>query len=807
MTDRLPDYLRMHAQAAPCAGADIHMGDVRVTVITPRLIRIEQGAFTDEATLTVLRRDFCPCEFSVTRSDAGTIVDTGALRLCYQPGQPLDSLTITALTSPAFVWHYGQRPLQNLKGTTSTLDTADGACPLEDGLCALDGFACLDDSTSPRMTADGWFAGRENCTDVYFFGYGHDYTAAVQDYQRLTGAPGMLPAFALGNWWSRYHAYTDTEYLSLMDEFRRRDVPLSVGIVDMDWHLTDADGRNYWTDGWTGYTWNEQLFPDYRAFLRGLHDRGLKTALNLHPSSGVRPWEAQYEDMCRALGKDPAQLKPIPFNCLNPDFLKAYFEVLHFPYEEDGVDFWWMDWQQGTHYPSIAGEDYVPRDIEQITPLRMINHMHYLASRRNGQRGMIFSRYSGYGSQRYPIGFSGDTYITWRSLKFQPYFTATASNVGYGWWSHDIGGHMGGIRDDELTARWVQLGVFSPIFRLHSTRNTFTGREPWKYNRRAECIMSDCMRLRHQLFPYLYTMNRRAQAELLPLIRPMYHTHPECADAYQVPNEYWFGSEMVAAPITDPADASDLAPADVWLPAGCWTDMTTGYVYKGDQRLTVYRPMEEIPVFLKGGAIVPMQAHRPHENALGHSPDMHVLVAPGASNAFRLYEDDGESLAYEGGVYAETPLTLTWTADAASFTIGAAEGDLSLLPEKRTWTLHFRGWRKGCAFTVNGECCTAAYSPEDNTYTLTLPDLSAVSTAVIGITHPDGLTHNNTDARMKAIDRITRAQMLQDDKQDLLQLMDDEIARGAKNAKLSRLGTDRYPVLGGYLFELISQLD
>lgn len=810
MSQHLPEYLRMHADATPCAGAAVRIGDVRVTVITPRLLRIEQGAFTDDATLTVVSRSFCPCEFSVSHGETGDVIETGALRLCYQAGQPLKSLTITGLTHPAFVWQYGQKPMQNLKGTTSTLDTVDGACPLEDGICALDGFTFIDDSQSPRMTADGWFAGRESCTDVYFFGYGHDYTAAVQDYQRLTGVPGMLPAFALGNWWSRYHAYTDKEYLTLMDEFRRRDVPLAVGIVDMDWHLTDGDGRNYFKDGWTGYTWNDKLFPDYHAFLNALHDRGLKTALNLHPASGVRPWETQYEDMCRALGKDPAEKKPVPFNCLNPDFLKAYFEVLHFPYEKDGVDFWWMDWQQGRNYPHIAGEDYVPSDIESITPLRMLNHMHYLASQRDGHRGMIFSRYSGAGSQRYPIGFSGDTYITWPSLKFQPYFTATASNVGYGWWSHDIGGHMGGIRDDEMTARWVQLGVFSPIFRLHSTRNLFTGREPWKYNRRAEQVMSDCMRLRHQLFPYLYTMNRRAHAELLPLVRPMYHTHPECADAYQVPDEYWFGSEMIAAPITDPADESDLAPADVWLPEGIWTDMTSGYVYKGDQRLTVYRPLEEIPVFLKGGAIVPMQGHHAQDNTLGHSADMHVLVAPGASNAFRLYEDDGESLAYADGGYAETPLTLDWSENAATFTIGAAVGDASLLPDKRSWTVHFRGWRKGCAFTVNGESCPATYSPADNTYTVTLVELSACDSVVIAISHTDGLTHDNSDARDKAIERITRAQMLQDDKRDLLKLLDDEIARNlsgeASGVLRIRLRTDRYPSLGGYLFELVAQM-
>ena len=805
MSNRLPEYLRMRVNAAPNAKNVVTVGDVRITVITPRLIRIEQGAFTDEATQVVICRDFWPTECIIQLNKEQLFISTGYLNLHYKAGRPLETLTISANFHPVFKWHYGQKALQNLKGTTSTLDCVDGECPLEDGLCAIDGYAVLDDSASPLMTKDGWFAGRKPCTDVYFFGYGHDYTQAVKDYYRLTGAPGLLPAFALGNWWSRYHAYTDKEYLELMDNFRRHDVPLSVGIVDMDWHLVKV-GDRIQGDGWTGYTWNEELFPDYRTFIQGLHDRGLKTALNLHPCNGVRQWDVQYEAMCKALGKDPATKRKVPFNCLNPDFLKAYFEVLHFPYEKDGIDFWWMDWQQGSDYPTIAGEDYKKSDIEAISPLWMLNHMHYLASQREGGRGMIFSRYSGYGSQRYPIGFSGDSTTTWASLKFQPYFTVTASNVGYGWWSHDIGGHMAGIRDDELNARWVQFGVFSPIFRLHSTNSPFTGREPWKYNKRAESVITDFMRLRHQLFPYLYTMNRRVQAELLPLLRPMYHVNPECTDAYQVKNEYWFGSEMIVSPITDPADESDLARADTWLPEGVWTDFMTGYVYKGNQRLTVCRPMEEMPVFLKAGAIVPMQQHRCQENQLGMAKDMQVVVAPGASNAFRLYEDDGETLNFQQGAYAETPMTLDWSEKSATFTIHPVEGDASLVPEKRRWSVEFRGWRKGCRFAVNGASVEAVYSSENNTYVVTLPDVACGDRMVVTVTHEDGLLHDNSDWRERVIDRLIRAQINQDEKASYLKWADDTMAMPAARWKPLNTRPDLHPNLGAHLYELLRQV-
>jgi hypothetical protein len=144
------------------------------------------------------------------------------------------------------------------------------------------------------------------------------------------------------------------------------------------------------------------------------------------------------------------------------------------------------------------------------------------------------------------------------SLDFQPEFTATASNVGYGWWSHDVGGHIHGVRDDELATRWVQLGLFSPILRLHSTNNPFLVKEPWLYPLEARAAMGDALRFRHRLVPYLHTMNHRASAEGIPLVRPMYYLAPEEDRAYDVPNQFAFGSELLVAPITTRRDTVTL---------------------------------------------------------------------------------------------------------------------------------------------------------------------------------------------------------------------------------------------------------
>ena len=190
--------------------------------------------------------------------------------------------------------------------------------------------------------------------------------------------------------------------------------------------------------------------------------------------------------------------------------------------------------------------------------------------RATGRRPLTFSRYAGIGSHRYPIGFSGDTHITWESLDFQPYFTATASNAGYGWWSHDIGGHFKGYKDDELATRWVQLGVFSPIIRLHSGAQPVQHQGAVAVRRAAEAVMTDFLRLRHQLLPYLATMNRprarrRRAARAADVLRP-----PRRAPRPTTcPNQFMFGTELLVAPITSPADrATGLGRVRAWLPEG-----------------------------------------------------------------------------------------------------------------------------------------------------------------------------------------------------------------------------------------------
>ena len=743
----------------------------RFTVLTSRLIRMEQdadGQFEDRATQTVFYRDFPAVDYTVARENGVLRIETKELILTYTEGAAFaaDTLSIARKTAPLGVWHYGDK-LRQLGGTARTLDIANGEIPLEDGVLARCGYTVMEDKSRAVLSEDGWFAVRkENAIDAYFFGYGHAYRDCIADFYRLTGVPPLLPDYALGNWWSRYYPYTQKEYCELMERFERENIPFSVSVVDMDWHtdISDEDKDpneiSKLMTGWTGYTWNEELFPDYKAFLKFLADHNLKTALNLHPAQGVRCHEVQYEEMARACGIDPATRKMVKFDCLNPDFMENYFDILHHPYEEDGVNFWWMDWQQGTDYWWVHDDAHPASELEVIDPLWLLNHLHILDISRNGKRPMFFSRYSGLGSHRYPVGFSGDTIVTWESLDFQPYFTANASNAGYSWWSHDIGGHMLGFRDDDMRVRWMQLGVMSPINRLHASNNEFTGKEPWNMAKRHEQIADEWLRLRHRMFPYNYTMNYRNHVDLEPLVQPMYYSHPECDEAYEYKKQYWYGSEMIVSPITEKEDAAALlGRTKVWLPDGDWFDCFNGWHYTGEQKLTVYRPLEQMPIFAKAGAIVPMQKDT-GDNKLGRQAAMELFVFPGADNTFTMFEDEGDGSAYKDGRFATTTLKMVW-GDKAVFTIAPAQGATDLLPTKRSWTVNLRGFHADVAVAVmiGGKVIDVDTVYEQVTHTLRIElPAAAITDEVSIVVSGDRLITNNEGAYEKMFDIMLHAQ-------------------------------------------------
>jgi len=669
----------------PNSQSVIAYGNARFTILTSRLIRIEydpEGPFDDRPSQVFWYRAQPTPQYDVKKSSSEVNIETNDLILHYELGKRFSQASPSIfIKKENTYWRYGDANNTNLKGTIRTLDQSNGAEELDNGLISLSGWSLYDDSKSLVFNSDGWLEHRgkpKQYQDLYFFGYGHDYLSCIKDFQKVSGEVPLIPRWALGNWWSRYWAYPQSELLALMDSFNEHNIPISVCVVDMDWHITKTCNSS---SGWTGYTWNKVLFPDPDGFIQSLHQKGLKTALNLHPAEGVHPHEEMYPQMAERMGIDPSSQEPVKFDITNPDFVSAYFEVLHHPYEDKGVDFWWIDWQQGAK-----------TELKNLDPLFWLNHLHaYDRTRDDKKRPFIFSRWPGLGGHRYPIGFSGDTCATWESLDFQPYFTATASNVAFGWWSHDIGGHMGGEREAELYLRWVQFGVFSPILRLHSTNEPIQERLPWGYDLETEKCARKALQLRHKLIPYIYTAAWENTNTGVPLILPMYYRNPNALEAYQCPKQYYFGSELLVAPFTSLADPhTKQSRQRIWLPDGDWFNFFTGEYYSGDSWYSFYGGNDDIPVLARAGAIVPLD-NGGVSNTTENPQSLELLLFPGANNSFELFEDDGESLAYQKGNYSIIEFEQQWKPDKLTFIIHPVDGQIGHLPKIRSYTLKILG--------------------------------------------------------------------------------------------------------------------
>lgn len=624
---------------------------MRVTVLADRLFRVEEDTekiFCDEATEAVWFRDMPPVAFTTKEADGKLFVETNCA-----------TLVLGTSREESYVLLDGKAVAldnaENMRGTYTTLDTCNGEearkdghweqISLDMGVISKNGVAVLDYTNSSVLTEEGLIRKtRQDSMDIYIFAYGHDYRAAIRAFYMICGATPKVPRYAFGNWWSRYYEYSDRTYLNVLRHMEERDIPITVATVDMDWHwntsnldqakriteLGKNDAYHGGTSGWTGYSWNTDLFPDHKAFLKKVHEHGCAVTLNLHPATGVRWFEDMYEEMALAMGIDPKTEQTVGLDFSDPRFINAYFDILHKPYEHDGVDFWWIDWQQGPR-AKAAGIDI----------MWVLNHYHTLDNAKE-HAPLILSRYSGIGAHRYPLGFSGDTHTTWKTLDYLPYFTANASNIGFSWWSHDIGGHMGGGKDDELYTRFVQFGVFSPINRLHCTSALYQTKEPKYHMNGTGMIAEEFLRLRHRMIPYLYSAMLDTHENGRALMEPMYYEYPECEEAYQCPNEYLFGGQLLVAPVTTKGDAKGMAKTRVWLPKGTWTDIFTGDMYEGGRFVDMVRWIDTLPVLAKEGGFFVLD-QRKHTNDISTPTKLQVMAFNG-NGSYILREDDAQTV-------------------------------------------------------------------------------------------------------------------------------------------------------------------
>ena len=701
------------------AKAVVTSGNARFTVLTPQLIRMEwsaDGQFEDRATLTFVNRETPVPEFKVRESKSKLTITTPALTLTYLKNGKFSDKNLKAvftLNGKEVVWTPGMENPQNLLGTTRTLDGADGSKlkePMEQGILSRAGWSLIDDSQRHVLTPDGseweeWVEARPegDRQDLYLFAYGHDYKQALADYALVAGRAPMPPKYTLGYWWSRYWQYSDNEFVDLVNKLKSMDVPIDVLIVDMDWHETwglrksnspkDEYGQRI---GWTGYTWQKELFPSPANFLKWTENEELKVALNLHPASGIQPYEAVYDDFTKEYGWSEKG-KSVPFKIDERKWADAYFKTVLEPMERDGVDFWWLDWQQWKESKYTPG----------LSNTFWLNHTFFNhAERQNpGLRPFIYHRWGGLGSHRYPLAFSGDTYATWPMLAYLPYFTATASNVNYGWWGHDIGGHMfhktQKATDPELYTRWLQYGVFTPIFKTHSTKDPRIERRIWCFPDHM-FLMRDAIRLRYTLAPYIYNAARENYDTGVGMCRPMYYDYPESDKAYETPEQFMFGNDILATTITQPVDSiTGLAPRTIWFPEGAWFDCATGSMYEGGRTEELHYTLAENPHYAKAGSIIPMNPATV-KNLQQPCDTLVLTFIPGGDGQLRHYEDDGMSQQYKTN-YAVTTVSKKQEGNTVRVRISPREGSFAGASDNRSYELRFPAVFPPKSVKVNGK--------------------------------------------------------------------------------------------------------
>lgn len=593
----------------------------------------------------------------------------------------------------------------------------DGSAPVTTpGLLHRDGWYLLDDTpsalydTASKKATPRPSHGASPYQDGYLFGYGHAYKQALTDLSTLTGPPQLLPQWAYGVWYSEYIDRTAADYEhAILPAFRSEHVPLDVLVTDTDFKAVNT---------WSGWEMDPAKFPDPKGFFDWSAAQGLHNTLNVHPSilaSDPQFARAQSTAKGKLTKGGCAAAAAVDDTCYtfdfgDPDQLKAYLD-LHRTLDEQGNDFWWLDWCCDSSQSSLRG----------VTPDAWINQQYATLTGETDSRGFVLSRaygslqaggYSGqqalptgpWADKRTTVHFTGDTASTWGTLKLEVGYTpGESAATGTAAITHDIGGHNdttgltgsetytdgGQTRTthklpDDLYARWVQFGAFQPIDRLHSNHSD---RLPWQYGTQARKSADRFLNLRENLVPYTYALAAEANRTGVPIVRPTYLEYPDEARAYETAtSEYFYGSDVLIAPVTTPGTT---ATTSVWFPPGRWTDYFTGRTYQGGTTQDITTGLDTMPVFVRAGGILPTRTHDVTDNDRNPLTDVTLTVAAGASGSYRLYEDDGTT----GGKGHSATTTVRYEDKGTRHTVSIdpARGTFHDQVQSRRWTLSVLG--------------------------------------------------------------------------------------------------------------------
>lgn len=557
----------------------------------------------------------------------------------------------------------------------------------------------------------------------YYFIYGPSIKKVVERYTELTGRTLLHPRWALGHQQCRYSYYPAERVLMLADEFRRRRIPCDVFYLDI-----------HYKDRYQSFTWNRERFPDPAKLVAEMKAKGFKVIPIVNPGVKADPSNrffvegVQRDYFCKYQTGELYLAKVWPGTCAFPDFtredVRAWWGDLHREYVSIGVEGIWNDMNE----PAIFVERSIPKQLASILDPFMsillgrgapsselathrtmdLDVVHYdrglssphekihnvygllmciatyegLKRLRPNKRPFILTRAAYAGIQRYSAVWTGDNTSSWEHLALQIPMLLNLGLSGVPMAGDDIGG-FASTPTPELLTRWYQIGAFIPLCRNHTILGSFD-QEPWAYGEKHLQIIQEFLELRYMLIPYLYALLYQASKTGHPIIRPLLFEYQDDPNTYTIQDEFLVGEFILVAPVVRENSHSRL----VYLPRGEWIDYWSDSKHQGPAYKEVDAPIDRAPIFIKSGAIIPMQPKMLYVDEKPANP-LYIHVYPSDTpSKFTLYEDDGESLDHERGIYLLTPLLCEKQGDKLSITIGDREGAYSPPPGSLIVAVH-----------------------------------------------------------------------------------------------------------------------
>lgn len=633
----------------------------RFSILSPRLIRIEynkDNKFEDRATSLVVKRNFGNVSFTTSQTDLSLTITTEYFTLTYIKSSPITSKNLkVVINGTDREWYPGHKEVRNLGSINYSLDYLDDNLKLDKGLYSFDGFTVIDDSTNLVIEND-MFTSRENTTDLYLFVYNNDLGLCLQDYFNLTGYPPMIPRYVLGPWWYKNDPYNMYDIDNLIKRFDDNAIPISVFILGNKWHNNSEN-----------FTYDRTLFEP-NILYKYYQSKKQKFGLTINPELPIYQTDPLYNSLQSQTNNYNNYLSFIPLSNIT---INAYINGVVSNLKSTGIN--------------IFNIDYYNESDKQ--GLFLLNHYHYVIANLN-ELGIILSRNPGVAPHRYPIIYSGRTKVSWDTLKVLPTYNNSAANLGISWHAHAIGGYYGGIEDDELYLRYIQFGVFNPIFILASDTGKYYKREPWKWNQINLSVIREYMQLRNKLIPYIYNEGYTYHQYGVPIIQPLYYKYPKIYDEPNYVNQYFFGSKIMISPIVKRKNHEmNRVVQRIFIPNGVWYDYASGKKFAGNKYYVNFYKDEDYPIFVKEGSIIPMSL----DNNTNIPINMEIQIFPaenGLYGSYELYEDDGISLNKNQN-YLITKMNLDKVENGYKFTIKRKDGNLNI--PNRNYLLRFRNMK------------------------------------------------------------------------------------------------------------------